>query len=42
MLDFSASRTFRSLLTCALLMGGVGLSNVLQAQEVFRVTAIPD
>lgn len=42
MLDFSASRTFKSLLTCALLMSGAGLSHVSQAQQVFRVTAIPD
>lgn len=42
MLDFSASRTFRSLLTCALLMGGMALSWQAQADEIFRVTAIPD
>lgn len=42
MLDFSASRTFRSLLTCALLMGGMALSWPAQADEIFRVTAIPD
>jgi phosphonate transport system substrate-binding protein len=38
MLDFSASRTLRALLTCALLVGA-GLAH---AQQVFRVTAIPD
>ena len=42
MLDFSASRTFRSLLSCALFVGSIGLSCMSHAQEVFRVTAIPD
>ncbi|MBP6279628.1 MAG: putative selenate ABC transporter substrate-binding protein, partial [Rhodocyclaceae bacterium] len=42
MLNFSASRTFRSLLSCALLLGGLSMSWQAQADEVFRVTAIPD
>lgn len=42
MLNFSASRTFRSLLSCAMLLGGLSMSWQAQADEVFRVTAIPD
>jgi phosphonate transport system substrate-binding protein len=38
MLDFSSARTLRSLLTCAML-AWAGLAS---AQQVFRVTAIPD
>jgi phosphonate transport system substrate-binding protein len=38
MISFSSSRTLRSLLTCALLAFGA----VAHAQQVFRVTAIPD
>jgi phosphonate transport system substrate-binding protein len=38
MLDHSASRTIRCLMTCALLAFG----SVSHAQQVFRVTAIPD
>lgn len=39
MLSFSSSRTLRSLLTCALLaLGAVAV----HAQQVFRITAIPD
>lgn len=42
MLDFSASRRFRSLLTCILLVSAGGLSVLAQAQQVLRITAIPD
>ncbi|NWG76714.1 MAG: putative selenate ABC transporter substrate-binding protein, partial [Rubrivivax sp.] len=38
MLSLSPSRTFKSLLTCALLAFGA----IAHAQQVFRVTAIPD
>jgi len=38
MISLSASRTFRSLLTCAL----IALGGVSHAQQIFRVTAIPD
>lgn len=38
MIDFSPSRTLRALLSCALLSFGM----VAHAQQVFRVTAIPD
>ncbi|MCK6426511.1 MAG: putative selenate ABC transporter substrate-binding protein [Burkholderiaceae bacterium] len=38
MLSLSPSRTFKSLLTCALLAFGISS----HAQQVFRVTAIPD
>ncbi|HRD85846.1 MAG TPA: putative selenate ABC transporter substrate-binding protein [Rubrivivax sp.] len=38
MIDFSPSRTLRALLSCALIAFG----GVAHAQQVFRVTAIPD
>ena len=38
MISFSSSRTMRVLLSCALLASGC----IAQAQQVFRVTAIPD
>ena len=38
MVSFSSSRTLRALLTCAILAWG----NLAHAQQVFRVTAIPD
>jgi phosphonate transport system substrate-binding protein len=38
MLSLSPSRTFKSLLTCALLAFG----SLSHAQQIFRVTAIPD
>ena len=38
MISFSPSRTRRALLTCALLSFGA----IAHAQQVFRITAIPD
>lgn len=38
MISLSPSRTLRSLLTCALLAFGA----LAHAQQVFRITAIPD
>lgn len=38
MISFSASRTLKSLMTCAF----IGLAGLCHAQQVFKVTAIPD
>ncbi len=38
MISFSASRTMKSLLTCAF----IGLAGLCHAEQVFKVTAIPD
>ena len=38
MISLSPSRTFRALMTCAL----VAFAALSHAQQVFRVTAIPD
>ena len=42
MISFSASRTLRALMTCALVAFGTLAQAQAQAQTVFRVTAIPD
>ena len=42
MLDLSPSRTRRALMSCALFAAGSFMHPMLQAQQVFRVTAIPD
>ena len=42
MISFSASRTLRALMTCALVAFGTLEQAQAQAQTVFRVTAIPD
>ena len=41
MLSLSSSRTFRNLMSCAIL-ACAGLASHVQAQQVLRVTAIPD
>jgi phosphonate transport system substrate-binding protein len=38
MISFSPSRTFKCLMTCAM----IGLAGLAHAEQVFRVTAIPD
>jgi phosphonate transport system substrate-binding protein len=38
----SFSRTKRAILTCAVLAAGTAFTGLAQAQQVFRVTAIPD
>ncbi len=42
MTGFSPHRTFRTLMTCAVLAFGALSATVGQAQQVFKVTAIPD
>ena len=42
MLNLSPSRTRRALMSCALFAAGSFMHPMLQAQQVFRVTAIPD